>query len=369
MMDTNRLHRLQAIVQKNQLDAITLVPGPNLHYLTGINFFLLERPFMVMVPAEGDPAIVVPALEKQQIEETGLPGTYFGWTDDEGYQGAIHKAVTYLKLAGKKIGVEGLRMRVFEAHLLEEHAPGAKISNADPALIDLRIIKTPEEIANMRAAVQISEKALDMVLEQIKLGMTEKQVARLLTDIQNQLGGHANSFNPIVLFGARSALPHGESGNTTLRQGDTLLIDYGTIQNGYPSDITRVFFVGEPSAHARTVYDTVLKANEIGRQTARPGISGEELDRTVSQSMRDAGFSDYIKHRTGHGLGIDIHEHPNISAGSTRPLEPGMVFTIEPGLYFTGELGVRIEDNVVVTESGIESLTTYPRDLRVLNLS
>jgi Xaa-Pro aminopeptidase len=158
------------------------------------------------------------------------------------------------------------------------------------------------------------------------------------------------------------------SGDTPLRPGEVLLIDFGTIYKGYVSDITRTFFVGEPSGKARAVYEAVRAANEAGRQAARPGITAEDVDRVTGDVMRTAGFGEYIVHRTGHGLGIDIHEHPNIVAGNKRPLEAGMVFTVEPGLYIPGELGVRIEDNVAVTVDGAESLTRFPRELTVLAL-
>lgn len=367
-MLAEQLKRLQKIAQGVRLDALALVPGSNLRYLTGISFHLLERPFIIFIPAEGEPAIVVPSLEMKQLRETGFPGTYFAWTDAEGYADAFTNATEILNLAGKNIGVEGLRMRVKEGQLIQHYAPGSQIIDADEALIDLRIVKTPEEVEFHRRAVRVSEQALSQLLEELQIGMTERQIARRLSELQIELGGAGDSFSPTVLVGPRSALPHGQPGDTPLQQGDTLLIDFGTIYKGYVSDITRTFFVGEPSARARAIYETVLAANTTGREAAGPGATGNDIDTQTTEALKNAGFEDYIKHRTGHGLGIDIHEHPNISRGETRSLEPGMVFTIEPGLYVEGEVGVRIEDNIVVTEDGAESLTTFPRELKVLDL-
>ncbi len=362
------LEYLQAIVRNADLDIIALVPGANLRYLTGISFMLSERPLVVFVPAEGQPAIVIPALEKQNFQQSGFPGQLFAWEDAQGFDTAFRQSAEILNLTGKRIGVEGFTMRVRESQTIQQVAAGCQIIDADAVLVDLRIIKSPEAIDNMRAAVEISEQALGTLLERIEVGMTERQIARMLSELQSELGGEGDAFGPIVLVGARSALPHGEPGDTPLQHGDPLLIDFGTRHNGYVSDITRTFFVGEPSAQMRAVYEAVLAANETGRHAARPGTSGEDIDITTAQVLKDAGFADYIKHRTGHGLGIDVHEHPNITVGDTRPLEPGMAFTIEPGLYLEGELGVRIEDNVVITEDGAESLTSFPRELTVLEL-
>ncbi|NDJ85089.1 MAG: aminopeptidase P family protein [Chloroflexi bacterium] len=367
-MQVDRLPHLQRLIAESDVDAIALVPGRNIQYLTEVQFLLLERPFIVFVPAQGDPAIVIPALEMQQLVETGFPGNYFAWTDADGYTSAFQQASQALDLPGKRIGVEGLTMRVREANLITEHAPGAAIIDADAVLVDLRLLKSKEEIAHLRAANAISQQALEQLLPRIKEGMTERQIARMLSQLQRDLGGENDAFGPIVLVGQRTALPHGEPGDAVLKRGDAVLIDFGTRVHGYPSDITRTFFTGEPTDRMRKVYDTVLTANENARQTARPGITGAEIDQAATQILHDEGFGEYVKHRTGHGLGLDIHEHPNISPENTRPLEPNMVFTIEPGLYLTGAFGVRIEDNVVTTQDGAESLTTFPRELTVLDI-
>lgn len=362
-----RLHKLQSIIQRANLDAIALIPGANLYYLTGVSFHMNERPFIAIIPAEGEAATIIPALEKQQFVESGLPSTCFAWTDAEGYDQAFADAIHHLHLHDKTIGVEGLRMRFKEGQLLAEQ--GLTVVDADDALIELRIVKTPDEIALMKKAVEISEHALDIFLTRLNIGMTEKQAAQLLSEIQAEQGGEGNAFTPIVLFGPRTALPHGMPGDTPLRDQDVVLIDFGTWYKGYPSDITRTFFVGEPSTLHRAVYETVLRANTTGRESARPNATGEALDTTTAQVLKDSEFAAYIRHRTGHGLGLEIHEHPNINQGSTIPLATGMTFTIEPGLYLEGEIGVRIEDNMVITADGAESLTSYPRELRVLQLS
>jgi Xaa-Pro dipeptidase len=361
------LSRLQVIIRQADLDAIALVPGYNLQYLTGVAFMMTERPMVAFIPASGEGAVVVPQLELDHLHETGFPAQFFAWADADGYEDAFRQAMAALGLRDKRIGVEGFKMRFREGQVIA--GMGATVVDAEAPLVDLRIIKSAEEIENHRRAVQISETALGQLLEHLKLGMTERQIARRLSELQAELGGEADAFGPTVLIGARSALPHGNPGDTPLKNGDVLLIDYGTRVNGYVSDITRTFVVGQPTERFRQFYATVLAANEAGRQTARPGVSGEDIDRATANVLRDGGLGDYIKHRTGHGIGLDVHEHPNITIGDTRPLAPGMAFTIEPGLYAAGEFGIRIEDNVVVTADGAESLTTFPRDLTILELT
>ncbi len=170
-----------------------------------------------------------------------------------------------------------------------------------------------------------------------------------------------------MLAAGNSALPHGHPRDDyPIQPGDPLLLDFGASCDGYHADITRTVFVGEPTDHARAIYEAVRAANSAAHDAARPGISADQVDRTTLGVLEAHGFRDYIVHKTGHGLGLDVHEDPYIMRGNWQMLEPGMVFTIEPGLYQPGVIGVRIEDDVVVTADGVESLTTFPRALRIV---
>jgi Xaa-Pro dipeptidase len=364
------LEKLREIATKAGLDALVLLPGYNLQYLTGVKFHLLERPFMVFFAMTGEDVAALPGLEAQQFIDTGFDGQVFAWQDADGYQGAFEQAFAALKLSTGQIGVEGLTMRFRDAEIIRHYLPDATIIDADEALVALRVQKSVEEIDNHRRAVEISEKALAALLDELKLGMTEHAAAQRLSQLQQEFGGAGDSFTPTVLFGARSALPHGEPGDTPLQAGDTVLIDFGTRHKGYVSDISRTFFAGHPGDEMLKLYDAVLAANEAGRAAARAGITGAELDDTTTQVLIAHGYPEYVVHRTGHGIGLDIHEHPNISAENTEPLQPGMAFTIEPGLYVPGVGGVRIEDNVVINSDGTaESLSTFPREQTILKLS
>ncbi len=198
--------------------------------------------------------------------------------------------------------------------------------------------------------------------------MSEREIAGLLVVEQLRRGGGKHPFEPIVLSGPNSALPHGEPGDRVVNAGEPLLFDFGTTAHGYASDITRTFSVGQPSARFAEIYAVVQAANAAGRAAAGPGVVAQEVDRITRKVIEDAGYGMYFTHRTGHGLGLEAHEGPNIVEGNTQVLEPGMTFTIEPGIYVPGVAGVRIEDNMLITPDGAESLTTFDRDLQVIGL-
>lgn len=363
----HRLDKLRRAMQQHDLDAAVVIPGSNFLYLTASVHGLMERPLMLFVPSSGRPAVVIPALELEHFASHGFDAQAIAWTDSEGYNTALATAVRTLALDGKRIGVEGQLMRFFEGVALQRHAPQATVVDAHQAISSIRLHKDAEEIAALRKAIAISEQALGETLEAIKIGMTEREIMTFLVARMNALGAEGLSFEPIVLAGENSARPHGKVRDQyRIQRGDTLLFDFGASYQGYHADITRTVFVGAASATQRAIYAAVKRANETGRATAKPGIAAGKVDEQAAQAMRDTGFSEYILHRTGHGLGLDVHEAPYIVQGNEQVLEPGMVFTIEPGLYAAGSTGVRIEDNVVITEAGCESLTTFSRDLMIV---
>lgn len=359
----SRVQKLLDIIAREDLDGVALVPGANLRYLTGIDFHLMERLLVVFFVPGQDPVAVVPNFEEARLQESGIPFQTFAWSDTEGPYTALAGAVGALKLPRKRLGVEPLRMRVYEAQTLEEAIPGLKLVPAGEALARLRLHKDESELAAMREAIAISEAALRATLDAIRPGMTEREIASRLVAEQLQRGGGPHPFEPIVLSGPRAALPHGEPGDRAVADGEPLLFDFGTTARGYASDITRTVAVGQPSARLAEVYAAVKAANAAGRAAARSGATAQDVDRAARKAIEDAGFGVYFTHRTGHGLGLEAHEPPAMVEGNTLILEPGLVFTVEPGIYIPGEVGVRIEDNVVITADGSESLTTFPREL------
>jgi Xaa-Pro dipeptidase len=227
----------------------------------------------------------------------------------------------------------------------------------------LRAVKDADEIALLERAIAIAERAMERLIPQIEIGMTEKQVAAMLTQYQLEEGADGIAFGPIVSSGPNGASPHAVPTERPLQSGDLLVIDWGCLVNGYPSDITRTFAVGALDAELRHVYETVKLANQQGVLVSGPGVTGQAVDRAAREVIDDAGYGDYFIHRTGHGLGVEGHEPPFMMEANTEPLIVGNVFTVEPGIYLPGRGGVRIEDDVVITAEGYRSLTTMTREL------
>ena len=351
------------------LDAVVLVPGANFRRVFGKDFHQMERPLAVIVPRTGEPVAIVPHLEMGSFTPIGFPGKVFAWRDEAGYMGAFMAAGEALPQLRKaaRIGVEGQRMRVFDLFALQQALPGAEFIDVHGEISQVRLHKTPGEIELQRRAIRISEAALEATLAEVKVGMTETEVEAILLRNLFTHGADGLSFAPIVAAGDNAAKPHAHARpDYRLKPGDPLLIDFGGTYQGYSADITRTFFIRHVSDYDRAFYETVLAANAKGREISRPGITASDVDDAVLTVLEQSQFAQFCRHKTGHGLGLDVHEAPQIMRGNKQVLEPGMVFTIEPGLYRDGEAGVRIEDDVVVTETGIECLTSFPRDLRLV---
>ena len=359
-----RRQRLADITKSSGLGAIAFVPGANFSYLSGLHFHLMERPTLLFVTADNQIVAIIPELEREKWTQTFPHALTFFLQDSDGFQSAFSGAADALK--GQMIGVEGMRMRVFEGDALRRHFQQGAIVDAEPHLIDLRLSKSASEIASLQRAIDISELALSETLETVQVGLRERDVLNTLKTRMLAGGADGFSFEPIVLAGANAANPHGVSGDSPLNPGDVLLIDYGASFEGYNADITRTFFCEHASDEHAAIYNTVLAANEKGRAISSPSITAHDLDVAVTGVLAASPFADLIVHKTGHGLGLDIHEAPQIMKGNHKQLIPGCVFTIEPGLYRSGDIGVRIEDNVVTDTVGARSLTNFPRDLTIL---
>jgi len=363
-MVQQRIAQLLQIAAQSNLDAVAVMPGPNMPYFTGLHFHLSERPTLAIFPVQGQPALICPAFEATKTQRSPVAWQLFTYVDGQDPLEAFHAACHALQLNQTRLGIEAYQLRVLELRLLEKAAYALTCEPADSLIAQLRMIKDADEIAAMRRAVAITERALDDVLDAARVGMTERQIANLLTQALLQRGAQGLAFEPLIQSGPNTALPHAAAGERVIRSGDVLLLDFGVTLDGYNSDITRTFGVGEASAEIKKIYELVKQANAAGRAAARPGASGQEVDRAARKVIVDAGYGEYFTHRTGHGLGLEGHEPPYIVEGNVVPLVVGNTFTIEPGIYVPGLGGVRIEDDLVITEDGAESLTTYDRELR-----
>jgi Xaa-Pro dipeptidase len=375
-MYTTRLQRLRTALTKANLDCAVTIAGPNLYYLTGLLFHLSERPTVGFFPAAGGmPVIVAGALEESKItSDPPYPIKAIAYTDADGPAAAFREAAQSLKLSRARLGIESRRMRVMELRFIEEAFLQPSTLAAEEIFAGLRMTKDAQELALMREAIIIAERALAATLTTIRAGQTEREIAAELVVQTLRAGSDAElPFAPIVASGPNSALPHAFVTDRKIQRGDLLTLDWGASKGGYFADLTRTFVVGaagdgEIDAELKRIYELVQAANEAGKAAAKPGITCAEVDAAARKVIDAGGYGQYFTHRLGHGLGLEGHEDPSMHGRNETSLEAGMTFTIEPGIYVPGKGGVRIEDDVVVTAEGCESLSTYPRELQVIGI-
>jgi Xaa-Pro dipeptidase len=362
---SQRLDRLRKAMRAAEIDAAAIVPGANFVYFTDVHFHLMERPTLLFVAAEGPSHAIIPLLEKARWAAAHPEVESVFWQDSDGFETAFAEVAK--RFSPKRLGVEGQRMRFFEADCLRRHFGDAALVDAHAVISKPRLNKDAAEIAALRRAIAISEQAFAKTIATVKAGMSEAAVKQALTRNLMDAGAESLAFEPIVLTGAAAADPHGTASEARqLKRGDALLFDFGAAYGGYNADVTRTVFVEAVSPTHRAIYESVLKANAHGLKLARPGVSLDRIDREVTETLQNDGFADLVLCKTGHGLGLDVHEAPQVMIGNHQLLEPGMVITIEPGLYREGDIGVRIEDDVLVTEDGCVSLTAFDRSLIVV---
>ncbi len=357
------LDRMIHLMDTYGLSAVAVNPGPSLTYLSGLHFHLMERPTVLLVSQSGSAAMVVPDLEKAKLPEESALFHAFPYGDDPAtWQIAFDKACESLDLIRGQVGVEPTALRYLELNFLQQAAPEADFIAADGLFSLLRIQKQPEEIARMKRAAEIAQKALLETLKWVRCGMTEKAIANELVIQLLRAGSDPTlPFHPIVACGENSANPHAVPSGRKLAEGDLLLIDWGAGFEGYYSDITRVFTCGQVEPELLKIGDIVLEANQAAFAAGKSGLDAGTIDRAARSVIAGAGYGPAFIHRTGHGLGMEAHEAPYIFGENDRILSEGMTFTIEPGIYLTDRGGVRIEDDVVVMGTGLESLTDLPR--------
>jgi len=364
-MELGRVVKLRGAMEEKGVEITLISPGPNLRYLAGLDIDPHERTFLMAV-SEGGLAFVLPKLEEEKVlnKTAGTGAQVFAYKDEDGPMGALEDAFAAIGAAapcpGAVIGTEYLHMRVKEYEMVRALTSGFASRDADGLMMGLRIIKDEHEAQMLRKAAGIVDIGIEAARDAIRPGVTERYVAAAIERAMMDAGADSVPFNS-VLSGPKAALPHGSTGDRVIEDKEFVLCDIGACCGGYYGDITRTIAAGRPGGEMSAVYDAVAEANEAGRKEARPGITGEELDRVCRDVIAKRGLADLFIHRTGHGLGVEIHEEPYIVKGSDTTLLPGMAFTIEPGAYIPGVGGVRIEDDVVITPYGAEVLTKSHR--------
>jgi Xaa-Pro dipeptidase len=367
-MTQYRFDRLNASLRTSELDAVILNPGPSLKHLTGLSFHLMERPVVLLFAKDQTPAIVLPELELQKVASLPYKLQVFAYPENPSeWDNVFRKAVQALGLDGKRIGVEPRNLRLLEYGYVKNSAPEADYPDAGIVLADLRLRKDKTEVEAMRKAVKVAQSALEATIPLIKVGMAEKELsAELVTQLLKHGSEPEMPFSPIVSGGPNSANPHASPTERKLQAGDLLVVDWGATHEGYISDLTRTFAVVEVDEEYQKIHKIVQEANAAGRAAAKPGVPCANVDIAARDAIEKSGYGKYFTHRTGHGIGMEGHEEPYMRGDNMQILEPGMAFTVEPGIYLPGRNGVRIEDNVVITETGMDVLSDMPREIRVV---
>ena len=365
---TSRFDKLNAALRTSDLDAVILNPGPTLTYLSGLHFHLMERPVVLLFAKDQVPAIVLPELELQKVASLPYKLQVFVYPEKPSeWDNAFRKAVRALGLDGKRIGVEPRQLRLLECRHVKAGAPEAEYPDASDVLAGLRLRKDTAEVDAMRRAVKIAQDALEATIPFIKIGRTEKEIA---SELVMQLLRHGSDsempFAPIISGGPNAANPHASPSDRKLQAGDMLVVDWGAAYDGYISDLTRTFAVGEVDDEFKKIHKIVQEANAAGRAAGKPGVPCADVDIAARTVIEKAGYGEFFTHRTGHGIGMEGHEEPYMRGDNMQILEPGMAFTVEPGIYIPGRNGVRVEDNVVITDTGAEVLSDMPREIRLV---
>ena len=367
-MFLDRFNRLREGLEKTGFDAAVVNPGATLTYLTGLSFHLMERPVVLIYLPEKDPVIVLPELEKEKLKALPFEFQAFFYGDNPVERSsAFAAAEKTLHLNGKKIAVEPIHLRFLELEYLKHAAPESKFADGSAIFDNLRICKDSSELALMREAVAIAQKAFLKLLPQVRVGKTELELANTLTTLLLECGSDPElPFQVILSGGPNSANPHAVPSSRALEAGDLVVVDWGASHSGYASDLTRTLVMGQPSEEQSAITKAVMAANASGRAAGKPGLRAGDVDKSARQEIENEGYGAYFTHRTGHGLGMEGHEPPYMFGENDEKLKTGMVYTVEPGIYLPGKYGVRIEDDVVVTANGAETLSDLPRDLYVI---
>lgn len=362
MVHKERIERTRQLASDNGLSALALIPSANLFYLTGLRFGLSERSVMLLIGSKGQISMVVPELEYAKVRALPHVGEVFWYKDEQGPADAFARAVKAVGPFDKPIGFEYRSMRVQELELLKAASKGIVYTDASALFASMRMVKDDAEIGFMKKAAEIAEAAMDCAQRHIRAGITEFAVQHLIYD-ELRRSGVTGDIIMSIASGKRSGVAHNGTSDKIIEDGDFVWVDFMASYEGYYSDITRTFVVGQPSHRLQQIYQIVLEAQQAAREEAKPGMTGREIDKIARDIIESRGYGAEFTHRTGHGLGLEVHEEPYIVASNDVPLEKGMTFTIEPGIYLPDEGGVRIEDDVLLVEGGAVSLTNYRRNL------
>ncbi|OHP66037.1 metallopeptidase [Staphylococcus sp. HMSC062A01] len=350
----SKIEKITKQLQHEQADAAWITTPLNVFYFTGYRSEPHERLFALLITANGDQTLYCPKMEVEEVKNSPFEGKIIGYLDTENPFEIDPSSFNKLLIESEHLTVK--RQRELTQNFGVQH-----YGDIDQTIKELRNIKNESEIENIREAAKLSDKCIEIGTEFLKVGVTEREVVNHIENEIKKFGVSEMSFDTMVLFGDHAASPHGTPGERKLVKDEYVLFDLGVIYNHYCSDMTRTVKFGTPSEEAQTIYNIVLEAETNAIEAIKAGVPLQDIDKIARDIISDAGYGDYFPHRLGHGLGLEEHEYQDVSSTNSNLLEAGMVITIEPGIYVPNVAGVRIEDDILVTENGYEILTNYDK--------
>lgn len=357
-MKTNRLNKILSSMSDQNLNQIIISDPASIFYLTGEWIHPGERMLALYLNIEGDHKLFVNKLFPIS-EDIGVEVISFDDTDD------CVKILSESLINNKPVGVDKNWPARFLIRLMELNGASSYINGS--FIVDrARMIKDSEEIELMRNASRLNDMAIEKLKDEVVEGHSEKEMTAVLHNIYKELEAEGFSFSPIIAYGTNAANPHHENGNTTPSIGDSIVLDIGCVKDSYCSDMTRTVFFKEVDEKSKEVFNIVLEANKKAIAKVKPGVRFCDIDLAARDYIESKGYGEYFTHRTGHSIGIEVHDFGDVSSVNTDILEPGMIFSIEPGIYIPGEVGVRIEDLVLVTEDGCEVLNKANKEIEII---
>lgn len=351
------MSKIETIIEQlNQAkaDAAWITTPLNVFYFTGYRSEPHERLFALLITSDGSQTLYCPKMEVEEVKRSSFDGKIIGYLDTENPFEIEPRSFNKLLIESEHLTVK--RQRELTQNFGVQH-----YGDIDQTIKDLRNIKNDSEIENIREAAKLADKCIEIGTAFLKVGVTEREVVNHIENEIKKYGVSEMSFDTMVLFGDHAASPHGTPGDRKLVNDEYVLFDLGVIYNHYCSDMTRTVKFGTPSEEAQTIYKIVLEAETSAIKAIKAGVPLQDIDQIARDIISNAGYGEYFPHRLGHGLGLEEHEYQDVSSSNTNLLEAGMVITIEPGIYVPNVAGVRIEDDILVTEDGYEILTHYDK--------
>ncbi|MGP4080880.1 M24 family metallopeptidase [Pseudalkalibacillus sp. R45] len=362
-----RLEQFSKWLQETEQTLAFVHSSANVFYLSNFNCEPHERLLGIFIFPDHEPFLVCPGMEVSQARDAGWNYEIIGHGDADDPWKMIQSALTDRGITkADHVAIEKETLSYARAEQIMNMFPSVSLHSAEDKLHQLRLIKDEKELAILRKAAELADFGVETGVNALREGCTEMEVLATIEYELKKKGIREMSFSTMVLFGEKSGQPHGNPGNRKLKKGDLVLFDLGVVLDGYCSDITRTVAFQEVNDKQKEIYDIVLKAQLETLELSKPGIRLGDLDKKARDIITNAGYGDFFPHRIGHGIGVDVHEYPSMSENNDNLLKEGMTYTIEPGVYLPDVGGVRIEDDILVTSDGYETLTKFPKELQII---